>query len=46
MRNIHCKCLQIWLGLKMVVKKQGNICSYYMKSFECEICKTAYPCMQ
>jgi hypothetical protein len=43
MRFVHCKCLQIWLNMKLVGKKQGNLWSYSMKAIECEICKTAYP---
>ena len=45
LRFIHYKCLKTWLTTKLVVKKQDNLWSYYMMSFECEICKTSYPCI-
>ncbi len=44
LRFIHYKCLQAWLATKLTVKKQGNVTSYYLKSLECEICKSSYPC--
>lgn len=42
-RYIHFFCLQEWLNTKRMVKVQRNITTYYYKSFECELCKTAYP---
>ncbi len=44
MRFVHFNCLKAWLETKLVVKRQGNILSYYLKSLECEICKCSYPC--
>jgi hypothetical protein len=40
---IHFKCLKNWLMLKVQPKQTGNIHSLYWKSFECEVCKSAYP---
>jgi len=34
-----------WLNAKKNVKNGDNYISYFWKSFECEICKTAYPLM-
>ena len=34
-----------WLSAKKNVKNGDNYISYFWKSFECEICKTAYPLM-
>lgn len=40
---IHFKCLKNWLDLKVTPKQTGNIKSLYWRSFECELCKHAYP---
>ena len=45
LRFIHYKCVHFWLESKLNVVKLPHICSYYLKLFECEICKTPYPCM-
>jgi hypothetical protein len=43
-RYIHYKCLKYWLQQKMVRKEvENHIVSYSWKTFECEICKKAYP---
>jgi len=42
---IHLKCLCNWLEVKRQAKNSPNFSSYYWKSFECEICKNAYPLM-
>lgn len=34
-----------WLNAKKSIKNGGNFISYFWKSFECEICKSAYPLM-
>lgn len=34
-----------WLDLKKSVKANENFTSIFWKSFECEICKKAYPLM-
>lgn len=44
-RYIHLNCLMQWLNAKKNVKNGENYISYFWKSFECEICKTAYPLM-
>lgn len=43
MKFIHYQCLKAWLNLKLVIKEAPSICSYFWKSFECEICKSSYP---
>lgn len=40
---IHFNCLRSWLDIKKQMKQSVNFSSYYWKSFECEICKKAYP---
>ena len=41
---IHYTCLRSWLDVKKQFKVSPNFSSFYWKSFECEICKKAYPC--
>ena len=41
---IHFECLKNWLEVKKQFKVSPNFSSFYWKSFECEICKKAYPC--
>ena len=40
---IHFECLRSWLDVKKQMKASPCFSSYYWKSFECEICKKAYP---
>ena len=40
---IHFECLRSWLDVKKQMKTSPCFSSYYWKSFECEICKKAYP---
>ena len=40
---IHYTCLRSWLDVKKQQKVSQNFSSFYWKSFECEICKKAYP---
>lgn len=40
---IHFECLRNWLDVKKQMKTSHCFSSYYWKSFECEICKKAYP---
>lgn len=40
---VHFKCLKSWLDTKVIVKSQGNIQTLFWRSFECELCKHAYP---
>lgn len=44
-RFIHYNCLKQWLDAKKTVKEGENFTSIFWKSFECEICKKAYPLM-
>lgn len=44
-RFIHYNCLKMWLDNKKSMKTNDNFTSIYWKSFECEICKKAYPLM-
>jgi len=45
MKFIHFMCLKSWLNLKLIPQVLPQLRSYYWKSFECEICKTIYPCI-
>ena len=40
---IHFTCLKSWLDVKKQCKISQPFSSFYWKSFECEICKKAYP---
>lgn len=40
---IHFECLRSWLDVKKQMKTSPCFSSFYWKSFECEICKKAYP---
>lgn len=42
---IHLKCLCSWLEVKRQAKTSQNFSTFFWKSFECEICKNAYPLM-
>jgi hypothetical protein len=42
---IHLKCLCSWLEVKRQAKISPNFSTFFWKSFECEICKNAYPLM-
>lgn len=44
MKFIHYKCLKFWLNLKLSFHQTPQLYSYLWKTFECEICKTIYPC--
>jgi hypothetical protein len=44
MKFIHHFCLKSWLNLKLVQQNTPEINSYFWRTFECEICKTIYPC--
>ncbi len=44
MKFIHFECLKSWLNLKLAFKQSPQVNSYYWKTFECEICKSVYPC--
>jgi len=43
MKLVHIKCLQHWLSSKLQTKQNGAVTTYYWKTFECELCKFAYP---
>ncbi len=40
---IHFECLKNWLGTKLQRKESENLVSMFWRTFECEICKQAYP---
>jgi len=42
----HYECLKIWMKTKLSVKEneKKTVKSYNIKSYNCEICKTPYPC--
>lgn len=40
---IHYACLKNWLQSKLHKKESADLISMYWKTFECEICKHAYP---
>lgn len=42
---IHLECLKSWLEVKRQSKESPNFSSFFWKTFECEICKKAYPLM-
>ena len=44
MKFIHLICLKSWLNQKLSATDNPQLKSYYWKTFECEICKTIYPC--
>ncbi len=44
----HYECLKRWMKTKLNIKEneKKTVKSYNIKSYNCEICKTPYPCMQ
>ena len=44
--SVHYECIKKWINRKLIVyrNKSGNVISYIMKSFNCTICKSPYPC--
>jgi len=44
MKFMHFNCLKSWINLKLVSKQSTHLSSYYWKTFDCEICKSVYPC--
>ena len=44
MKFIHHRCLKVWLNSKLNFQPTPQLYLYRWKSFECEICKTIYPC--
>jgi hypothetical protein len=42
----HYICLKMWMQTKLTKKEneKGTVTSYNIKAFNCEICKTPYPC--
>lgn len=44
--SVHFSCVKTWLNTKLLIKKneKGTVMSYNMKSFNCSVCKTPYPC--
>lgn len=47
MELIHFNCVKMWMNTKLSQKdnEKKTVFSYNMKSFNCEICKTPYPCI-
>ncbi len=43
---IHYKCVKQWMSMKLSIKENSNntVTSYNFKTFNCEICKSPYPC--
>lgn len=44
--SVHYECVKKWINTKLTVKvnEKETVTSYNMKSFNCSICKTPYPC--
>lgn len=44
--SVHYGCVKKWISIKLSHKKneKETVFSYNMKSFNCDICKTPYPC--
>ena len=45
-RFAHYFCIKKWMETKLIIKENDKktVKSYNIKSFNCEICKTPYPC--
>ena len=43
-KYVHYNCLKMWLKSQKQEKSEGSTHSIHWKRFECEMCKTAYPC--
>lgn len=44
--SVHYECVKKWINTKLTIKvnTKDTVISYNMKSFNCSICKTPYPC--
>lgn len=44
--SVHYGCVKTWINTKLSIKKNDRetVTSYNMKSFNCSICRTPYPC--
>ena len=44
--SVHYSCIKKWINSKLSHKKneKETVFSYNMKSFNCSVCKTPYPC--
>ena len=44
--SVHYGCVKKWISMKLSQKKneKETVFSYNMKSFNCDICRTPYPC--
>jgi hypothetical protein len=44
--SVHYQCIKKWINNKLTVfrNQNKNVISYMMKSFNCTVCKTPYPC--
>ena len=45
MKFVHLLCLKSWIKTKLLTKTAPTLRSYLWKSFDCEICKSTYPCI-
>jgi len=44
LKYIHLNCIKLWINSKLIKTNIQGIQSYYWKLYECEVCKTQYPC--
>lgn len=44
--SVHYDCVKKWITMKLSHKKneKETVFSYNMKSFNCDVCRTPYPC--
>jgi hypothetical protein len=40
---VHFLCLKIWMGSGLIKTEKDDVTSYYLKKYNCELCKKAYP---
>ena len=43
MKFMHVECIKGWVNSKLLIGKGPNLITYHWRTFECEICKAAYP---
>ena len=46
MQFIHFQCVKQWIDTKLKIKENSKktVSSYNIKGFNCEICRTPFPC--
>lgn len=44
--SVHYGCVKTWINMKLSIKRNESetVTSYNMKSFNCSVCRTPYPC--